>query len=103
MVRIYIKSNKSNKRAGLRYEDLLTDQYHQVKEALELASDEVKIGRERRLKRAVDLSYKRKSLTDYAPDMKLEPFKEELYEDLCRIKERDDEYSSMNLYHKQGL
>ena len=85
---------------GLRYEDLLIEETNDVKEALELADPDVVTGRTRRLRRAVDLSYKRKSLQDYAPDMVLEPFKEEIYPDLIKIRERDEEYAVLNAHKK---
>ena len=56
-----------------------------VVEALKLADPEVLHGRMRRLKRASDLSYKGKNLPDYAPNMVLEPFKEEFYGDLLKL------------------
>mmetsp|Transcript_18047 Transcript_18047/g.25008 ORF Transcript_18047/g.25008 Transcript_18047/m.25008 type:complete len:114 (-) Transcript_18047:192-533(-) len=84
--------------SGLRYEDLLIEETKDVKEALDLADPDVVTGRSRRLRRAVDLSYKRKSLQDYAPDMKLEPFKEEIYPDLIKIRERDEEYAVLNAH-----
>ena len=71
-----------------------------MKEALELADPEVVKGRMRRLKRASDLCYKQKILQDYAPDMKLEPFKEELYPDLVKLRKRNDEIALLNLHKK---
>ena len=70
-----------------------------VKEALELADPEVRKGRLRRQKLASDLSFKHKILQDYAPDMKLEPFKAELYPDILKIKKRDEEIALLN-FHK---
>lgn len=70
-----------------------------IAEALELADPAVRIGRQRRLKRASDLSFKTKVLTDYAPNMKLEPFKAEIWEDIQKIKARDTEIKQLN-YHK---
>jgi len=70
------------------------------KEALELADPEVKKGRLRRLKRASDLCYKQKILQDYAPDMKLEPFKEEIYPDVLKIQKRDAEIALLDLHKK---
>jgi ubiquinol-cytochrome c reductase subunit 7 len=71
----------------------------EVAEALELADPAVRIGRQRRLKRASDLSFKGKNLPDYAPNMKLEPFKSEILEDIQKIKARDAEIKQLN-YHK---
>ena len=48
--------------SGLRYEDLLNEEEKEVKEALSLADPDVLTARSRRLKRAIDLSYKKKSL-----------------------------------------
>ena len=84
---------------GLRYEDLYNNSDPQIAEALELADPEVRIGRQRRLKRASDLSFKGKNLKDYAPNMQLEPFKQEIWEDINKIKARDTEIKKLN-YHK---
>ena len=81
---------------GLRYEDLLNNSDPTIAEALELADPEVQIGRQRRLKRASDLSVKQKLLQDYAPNMKLEPLKEELWDDIQKIKARDEEFKLLN-------
>lgn len=70
-----------------------------IGEALELADPAVRVGRQRRLKRASDLSFKTKTLQDYAPNMQLEPFKSEIYEDIKKIKARDAEIAQLN-YHK---
>ena len=85
-------------RSGLRYEDLLVEADPIVQEALELAHPDVIKGRLRRIKRASDLSYKQKLLQDYAPHMELEPFKEELYPDMLKIKKRDEEIALLNLH-----
>ena len=55
-------------------------------------------GRMRRLKRASDLSYKTKELPDYAPNMKLEPFAYELWEDVEKIKKRDEEALLLDMH-----
>jgi len=68
-------------------------------EPLALADPEITIGRQRRLKRASDLSFKTKTLQDYAPNMKLDPFKKEIYHDIQKIKARDAEIAQLN-YHK---
>ena len=85
---------------GLRFEDLLISERPQASEALELADSDVVAGRLRRLKRASDLSYKAKELPDYAPDMKLEPFKTELWEDIQKIEKRNEEYELLDSYKK---
>jgi Ubiquinol-cytochrome C reductase complex 14kD subunit len=81
---------------GLRYEDLLMSEGKDMQEALALADPEVVKGRMRRLKRASDLCFKQKTLQDYAPDMKLEPFKFELYDDLLKIRKRNEEFNRLN-------
>jgi len=86
---------------GLRYEDLLNEEEKEVKEALSLAEPDVLIARTRRLKRAIDLSYKRKSLQDYAPGMELDLFKREIYPDIEKIRARDQEYAQLNAHNKQ--
>lgn len=84
----------------MRYEDLLIEEQGDVGEALELADPDVVTGRGRRIRRAMDLSFKRKSLQDYAPDMKLEPFKDEFYSDLIKIREREEEFVVLNEHKK---
>lgn len=83
---------------GLRYEDLLNEEEKEVKEALSLADPDVLTARSRRLKRAIDLSYKKKSLQDYAPDMELDIFKKEIYADIEKIRARDNEYAQLNAH-----
>ena len=83
----------------MRYEDLLNSSEPHIGEALELADPAVRQARQRRLKRASDLSFKGKILQDYAPNMKLEPFKVEIWEDVQKIKARDEEFAKLN-YHK---
>ncbi|KAL7537629.1 hypothetical protein ACHAXR_007971 [Thalassiosira sp. AJA248-18] len=85
---------------GLRYEDLLNEEEHDVKEALSLAEPDVLTARTRRLKRAIDLSYKRKSLQDYAPNMDLELFKSDIGADIDKIRARDQEYAQLNAHNK---
>ena len=70
------------KNLGLRYEDIINEDEKEVKEALELADPDVVTGRTRRLKRAIDLSFKRKNFMDYAPNVDQETFKSEIYDDV---------------------
>ncbi|KAL7441028.1 hypothetical protein ACHAXH_004935 [Discostella pseudostelligera] len=86
---------------GLRYEDLLNEDQKEVKEALEHADPDVLTARTRRLKRAIDLSFKRKSLQTYAPDMELDIFKREIYPDIEKIRARDNEYAQLNAHKSQ--
>lgn len=85
---------------GLRYEDIMISEYPATKEALDLSHPDVMKGRMRRLKRASDLTYKAKNLQDYAPDMKMEPFKMEIRETIERIKARDEERALLELHKK---
>merc|ERR1712238_393059 len=85
---------------GLRYEDILNESQFEVQEALDLASPDVVIGRTRRLKRAIDLGFERKNLQDYAPNMKQDTFKTELYDDVVKVRSRDQEYALLNAYNK---
>ena len=85
---------------GLRYEDLLIEEASDVKEALELADPAVQTARTRRIKRAIDLSYKKKSMNDYAPDQDNEMFKKEIYVDIEKIRARDQEYAQLNASNK---
>jgi ubiquinol-cytochrome c reductase subunit 7 len=77
---------------------LLNNSDPKVGEALELSDPAVRVGRQRRLKRASDLSFKGKNLQDYAPNMKLEPFKEEIWDDIQKIKARDAEFALLNAH-----
>lgn len=70
----------------------------EVQEALSLADQDVITARTRRLKRAIDLSYKRKSLQDYAPGMELDIFKKEIYPDIEKIRARDQELAQLNMH-----
>lgn len=83
---------------GLVYEDLLNENDYSVSEALALAESETVIGRTRRSKRAIDLSYKRKDLQDYAPGMALDPFKAELGEEIEALQDRDEEFIRLNMH-----
>eukprot|EP01083_Nonionella_stella_P024920 68634_1 len=85
---------------GLRYEDIINEDEKEVKEALSLADPDVLVGRTRRLKRAIDLSFKRKNFMDYAPDVDQETFKFEFYDDVEKIKARDQEYALLNSHTK---
>lgn len=85
---------------GLRYEDLLNNSHPEVAEAIELADPDVVTGRLRRLKRASDLSFKGKNLGDYAPNAPLDPFKFELWNDVQKLKARNEEYAALDLYKK---
>jgi ubiquinol-cytochrome c reductase subunit 7 len=92
--------NPLPKITGLRYEDLLIEEAPEVKEALELADPAIQTARTRRIKRAIDLSYKKKSMLDYAPDQNNETFKEEIYVDIEKIRARDQEYAQLNANNK---
>ena len=85
---------------GLRYEDVINEDELPIKEALELADPEVTVGRIRRLKRAIDLNFKQKNFVDYAPNVDQETFKFEFYEDVEKIKARDQEYALLNAHNK---
>lgn len=85
---------------GLRYEDIINENEKEVAEALSLADPDVITGRTRRLKRAIDLNFKRKNFMDYAPDVNQETFKMEIYEDVEKIKARDQEYALLNAHNK---
>jgi len=85
---------------GLRYEDIVNENEREVEEALALADPDVVTGRTRRLKRAIDLNFKRKNMLDYAPDVDQETFKMEFYDDVMKIKARDQEYALLNAHNK---
>ena len=86
--------------SGLRYEDLLNEGERDIAEAMTLADPEIITGRTRRIKRALDLGFKRKNLQDYAPDMELDIYKSELYETVEKIRARDQEYALLNAHNK---
>lgn len=86
---------------GLRYEDLINENEPDMEETLKLADYEVVTGRNRRLKRALDLDFKKKLYTDYVPEVPLEEtFKFELDEDLVKIRERNLEHAILDAYKK---
>eukprot|EP00548_Thalassiothrix_antarctica_P002359 CAMPEP_0194142444 /NCGR_PEP_ID=MMETSP0152-20130528/11695_1 /TAXON_ID=1049557 /ORGANISM="Thalassiothrix antarctica, Strain L6-D1" /LENGTH=116 /DNA_ID=CAMNT_0038841387 /DNA_START=38 /DNA_END=388 /DNA_ORIENTATION=- len=88
-------------KTGLRYEDLLNENEHDVKEALSLASPELITARVRRSTRAIDLNLKQKNFNDYvSPDVDQETFKSELYDELVQIRMRDQEYALLNFHKK---
>ena len=98
---LYFLNTKSFKYlTGLRYEDLLIEEHKEVEEALKLADPEVLTARTRRLKRAIDLSYKKKSLQDYAPNMELDIWKAEIYPTIEKIRARDQEFAQLNAHNK---
>lgn len=83
---------------GLRYEDLLIEEDRSVEEALSLTDKDVFTTRTRRAKRAIDLSFKKKDLSVYAPNMAQAPYKTELMEDIEKLQARDAEFVAMNNY-----
>ena len=96
----HIVSPSSLCNSGLRYEDLLNEGERDIAEAMTLADPELITGRTRRIKRALDLGFKRKNLQDYAPDMELDIYKSELYETVEKIRARDQEYALLNAHNK---
>ena len=90
----------SNYLVGLRYEDLLNEDETPIKEALSFADPDVVAGRTRRVKRAIDLSFKRKNMLDYAPDVDQNTFASEFYDDVVKIQKRDQEYAMLNVHKK---
>lgn len=85
---------------GLRYEDILNQNEKEIAEALSFADPDTVTGRSRRVKRAMDLSFKRKNFKDYAPDVDQETFKSEIYDDVMKIKARNQEYALLNAHNK---
>lgn len=79
---------------------MLNENENDIKEALDLASSEVKTGRTRRVKRALDLNLKQKNFMDYAKDVDQETFKTEFYEDMLQIRARDQEFALLNQHKK---
>lgn len=85
---------------GLRYEDIINENEKEVAEALSLADPDTVTGRSRRLKRAIDLNFKRKNFMDYAADVDQETFKKEIFDDVMKIRARDQEYAMLNAHNK---
>jgi len=86
---------------GLRYEDLLNEAQPSLQEAFQYAPKETVEARTRRLKRAIDLSFKRKSLLDYVPESSVEdPFKADIIPIMEKINKRDQEYVMYNMHNK---
>ena len=85
---------------GLRYEDILNEDEKPIKQALELSDPDVLLGRQRRVKRAIDLNFKRKNFTDYAPDVEVNVFKSEFYEDVQKVNAREQEIALLNAHNK---
>lgn len=71
-----------------------------VEEALSLADPDILTARSRRLKRAIDLNFKRKNFMDYAADVEQDTWKKEFYDDVLKIKARDQEYAMLNAHNK---
>jgi ubiquinol-cytochrome c reductase subunit 7 len=84
--------------AGLRYEDLLNEDENDIGEALSLATADLKTARTRRIKRALDLNIKQKNFLDYAPDVNQDTFKSEIYDDILKIRARDQEIALLNAH-----
>ena len=85
---------------GLRYEDIVNENEKTVEEALSLADPDILTARSRRLKRAIDLNFKRKNFMDYAADVEQDTWKKEFYDDVLKIKARDQEYAMLNAHNK---
>merc|ERR1712137_1281843 len=82
---------------GLRYEDLINEDIREVNEALAYASSDKLQGRNRRIKRAMHLSFKRKNYVDYVPSYKGEDcFQWDVYGDVEKIIARDQERVTLN-------
>lgn len=82
---------------GLRYEDCLIEK-PAVLEAIALSDPTVLRDRNRRIKRAMDLSFKKKDLNDYRPDIvaSATPFKREISDLVERIENREEERELLN-------
>mmetsp|Transcript_22503 Transcript_22503/g.33344 ORF Transcript_22503/g.33344 Transcript_22503/m.33344 type:complete len:115 (+) Transcript_22503:73-417(+) len=99
--RMYQRSVASQlTQTGLRYEDIVNENEKEVEEALSLADPYTVTARTRRLKRAIDLSFKRKNFMDYAADVEQDTWKKEIYDDVLKIKARDQEYAMLNAHNK---
>lgn len=83
--------------AGTRHEDLFNEHDPDVKEAIELSSPEVRLGRYRRLKRALDLNVKNKYFMDYATpeQMNYDPYVQELWPLIQRIRSRNQQIAEL--------
>ena len=83
---------------GLKYEDCLIE-HPPVKEALSYMSQSALLDRDRRIKRAMDLSFKKKTIEEYYGKeyvAALEPTKLEWTDMVDKIKARDEERELLN-------
>jgi len=73
----------------------------EVQEALDLAAPEIVVGRNRRIRRAMDLSFKKKNLAVYAPEAAKASqdaaYQFQISETVQKIRDRDEE---RELLHK---
>lgn len=79
---------------------MLNEQENDIQEALSLASSDVKTARTRRVKRAMDLGLKQKNYLDYCPEVEQDTFKSEIFDDLLKIRARDQEIALLNQHKK---
>ena len=78
----------------------MNENEYDVEEALQLADPDVVTGRTRRLKRAIDLDFKKKLYTDYASADNVDTFRFELDEEIAKLRARNVEYAILNAYKK---
>lgn len=79
---------------------MLNEEDADIKEAITLASPDIVTGRTRRVKRALDLNLKQKNFMDYAKDIDQETWKTELYDDVLKIRARNNEFVLLNQHKK---
>jgi Ubiquinol-cytochrome C reductase complex 14kD subunit len=75
---------------------LFTDKVEEFKEALSFVHPDVRVGRMRRTRRAIDLDFKHKNFDDYAPNVDQETFKFEIFDYMNRIRAREYEKSVLS-------
>eukprot|EP00636_Phaeomonas_parva_P019021 CAMPEP_0118869912 /NCGR_PEP_ID=MMETSP1163-20130328/13058_1 /TAXON_ID=124430 /ORGANISM="Phaeomonas parva, Strain CCMP2877" /LENGTH=124 /DNA_ID=CAMNT_0006804851 /DNA_START=97 /DNA_END=471 /DNA_ORIENTATION=+ len=80
---------------GLKYDDVLNEALPSVQEAVARLDPEEKIARDRRMKRAIDLSFKKKGMPEGSDG---KPFENYLYDHQQKVQEEQDEREILNRY-----
>eukprot|EP00968_Pinguiococcus_pyrenoidosus_P029244 scaffold8444_cov258-Pinguiococcus_pyrenoidosus.AAC.2 len=81
---------------SLRYDDVVNEALPSVQEALTRLTPEEKVGRDRRLKRALDLSFKKKTMPEEMQNY--DPFQKYLYDHKEKALKEQDEREILNNY-----
>lgn len=85
------------KRYGLKYDDVLNEALPSVQEAISRLTPEEKVARDRRLKRAIDMSFKKKGMPEDGQNY--DPFEDYLFEHQKDVEKRQEERAIGNSYN----